>query len=40
MELIDKCIETVRLAPSACNSQPWSFLNFDNKEQIERIAVT
>lgn len=24
-ELIDRCLEAARLAPSACNSQPWSF---------------
>lgn len=28
-ELIDQCIEAARLAPSACNSQPWSFLVID-----------
>lgn len=25
-EKIEKCIEAARLAPSACDSQPWSFL--------------
>lgn len=24
-DLIYRCIETARLAPSACNSQPWMF---------------
>ena len=24
-EKLEKCIEAARLAPSACNSQPWSF---------------
>jgi nitroreductase len=28
-ELIDRCLEAARLAPSACNSQPWSFLVID-----------
>ncbi len=30
-ELIDKCIDAARLAPSACNSQPWSFLVVDTE---------
>lgn len=25
-ELTEQCLEAARLAPSACNSQPWSFL--------------
>lgn len=25
-EIIEKCLEAARLAPSACNSQPWKFL--------------
>lgn len=37
-ELIDQCIEAARLAPSACNSQPWSFLVIDNHEMINEIA--
>lgn len=28
-EVIDRCLEAARLAPSACNSQPWSFLVID-----------
>ncbi|MFH0954129.1 MAG: nitroreductase family protein [Verrucomicrobiota bacterium] len=28
-ELIDRCLEAARLAPSACNSQPWSFIVVD-----------
>ena len=28
-ELIDRCLETARIAPSACNSQPWSFIVVD-----------
>ncbi|OVE74100.1 hypothetical protein BVX93_00545 [bacterium B13(2017)] len=30
-ELIDKCLEAARLAPSACNSQPWSFIIIDQE---------
>jgi nitroreductase len=26
LELIEKCLEAARLAPSACNSQPWTFV--------------
>jgi len=37
-KLIDKCLETARIAPSACNSQPWSFIVIDNKETIEKIV--
>ena len=31
-EVIDQCLEAARLAPSACNSQPWSFIVIDNPE--------
>ncbi len=31
-EIIDKCIESARLAPSACNSQPWYFIIIDDPE--------
>ncbi|HAC44027.1 MAG TPA: NAD(P)H nitroreductase, partial [Paraprevotella xylaniphila] len=24
-EMVMKCLEAARLAPSACNSQPWKF---------------
>ena len=26
------CLEAARLAPSACNSQPWKFIVVDDKE--------
>lgn len=29
-EHLMKCIEAARLAPSACNSQPWKFIIVDN----------
>ncbi|MFA4839865.1 MAG: nitroreductase family protein [Candidatus Neomarinimicrobiota bacterium] len=32
-DLIDKCIEAARLAPSANNSQPWSFIVIDDETQ-------
>lgn len=37
-ELIDQCIEAARLAPSACNSQPWSFIIVDD-EKIKNELV-
>lgn len=32
-EKIELCLEAARLAPSACNGQPWRFLVFDDPEQ-------
>ncbi len=37
-ELIDRCLESARLAPSACNSQPWSFIVVDREPDRSRIA--
>ena len=37
-EIIDQCLEAARLAPSACNSQPWSFLVVDDKNTIDEIV--
>jgi len=34
-----KCLEAARLAPSACNSQPWHFLVIDEPELRERVAA-
>lgn len=39
-ELIDQCLEAARMAPSACNSQPWSFIVIDDSEVINKIATT
>lgn len=36
--VIDKCLEAARLAPSACNSQPWSFLAVRTPEKIASLA--
>ncbi len=33
-----KCLEAARLAPSACNSQPWKFIVVDDKELKERLC--
>lgn len=35
---IEACIEAARLAPSACNSQPWQFIVFDDKEAKDKFA--
>jgi nitroreductase len=37
--IIDRCIEAARLAPSACNSQPWSFIVVDNPELRKKVAA-
>ena len=35
---IIKCLEAARMAPSACNSQPWKFIVVDEKEKLQEIA--
>lgn len=37
-EQLIKCIGTARLAPSACNSQPWSFVIVNNPEKSSSVA--
>ena len=37
-EKIEKIIESCRLAPSACNSQPWKFVVVDEPELKKKIA--
>ena len=37
-DLIDQCLDAARLAPSACNSQPWTFIVVDDAATIERIV--
>jgi len=36
-EKIIKCLEAARLAPSACNSQPWKFVVVDDKKLLEKL---
>lgn len=36
---IDACIEAARLAPSACNAQPWSFVVVDEPERLDKAAA-
>ncbi len=37
-ELVEKCLEAARLAPSACNSQPWKFLVVDTEPLRTTLA--
>ncbi|MDD5687730.1 MAG: nitroreductase family protein [Elusimicrobia bacterium] len=37
-EIIDRCLEAAQLAPSACNSQPWSFIVIENEETRKKVA--
>jgi nitroreductase len=37
-EKLVKCVEAARLAPSACNSQPWSFVVVDNPRVAPEVA--
>jgi nitroreductase len=37
-EDILKCLEAARLAPSACNSQPWHFIVIDEPQLRKRAA--
>jgi nitroreductase len=37
-ELIDQCLEAARLAPSACNSQPWSFIVVNDEKTKNEIV--
>ena len=37
-EMIERCLEAARMAPSACNSQPWKFIVVDDPELKNKIA--
>ncbi|MBN1369922.1 MAG: nitroreductase family protein [Dehalococcoidaceae bacterium] len=37
-EKILQCLEAARLAPSACNGQPWQFIVVDDAELKNRLA--
>ena len=42
-KLIDQCLEASRLAPSACNAQPWRFIVVDDtslKEKLSKQTLT
>ncbi len=38
IERILLCIEAARLAPSACNAQPWTFIVVNDKEEKNKLA--
>lgn len=37
-EKLDRCLEAARLAPSACNAQPWTLIVVDNPELKNQLA--
>ena len=37
-DVIERCLEAARLAPSACNSQPWTFMVVEG-ELKNRLAT-
>lgn len=37
-DVIDRCIEAARLAPSACNAQPWKFIISDGDPSRKDLA--
>lgn len=37
--MLERCLEAARLAPSACNSQPWSFIVVDSPELKNKVAA-
>ena len=39
-EIIEEIVEAGRLAPSACNSQPWKLIVVDEPELIKDVAKT
>ena len=36
--VIERCLEAARMAPSACNAQPWTFIVVDKPELKNRLA--
>ena len=36
-EKLTKCLEAARLAPSACNSQPWRFIAVTNADLLAKL---
>jgi len=37
-EKLTRCLEAARMAPSACNAQPWKFVVVDDPQLKDRIA--
>ncbi len=38
-EKLDRITEAGRMAPSACNSQPWKFIIVDDRQLLSQLAV-
>ena len=38
-EMVMKCLEAARLAPSACNSQPWKFVVVDDVALLSQMGA-
>lgn len=36
--MVERCLEAARLAPSACNAQPWKFIVVDDPELKNALA--
>lgn len=36
--IIERCLEAARLAPSACNSQPWTFIVVDDSKLVTELG--
>ena len=39
-EKLARCLETARLAPSASNSQPWTFIVINDKNLKDEVAYS
>jgi nitroreductase len=37
-DILERCLEAARLSPSACNSQPWSFIVVDDPDLRKKVA--
>ena len=37
-EKLARCLEAARMAPSACNAQPWKFIVVDDPQLKDRVA--
>src|SRR3989338_7816393 len=37
-EVIERCLEAARLAPSACNAQPWYFMIVDDPVLKDKVS--
>jgi nitroreductase len=37
-DVVERCLEAARLAPSACHSQPWTFIVVDDEELRRKLA--